>query len=81
MLDLTALCAVRAFGRGDQQAKHERRNRADEAGAQPHNVLGIVGEMMARQGLSQQRPGQRSTKDDHEPNHGQRNRVQHFLLP
>src|SRR5262249_11111945 len=64
VLHLAALGVIRALGRGDQQAKHQRRDRSGQAGAESDDVLCIVGKMMTRQRPAQERSGERSGKDD-----------------
>src|SRR5262249_60729425 len=46
VLDLTLLDIKRGLGRGNEQAEHESGDCADEAGAQPHDILRIVVRMV-----------------------------------
>jgi hypothetical protein len=47
--DLLALGVIGILGGGDQQAKHQRRDGGDQRGAQPHDILRMVVQMMLRQ--------------------------------
>src|SRR5262249_49493250 len=70
MLNLAALSVVGTLGRGDQQPEHERRNRPNEAGAEPDDVLGVVGEMMVGQSAAKEYSEKYAAEDDGERDQG-----------
>jgi len=49
VLDLPVLAIKRGLGRMDEQAEHKCSNGCDAASAEPHNILCVVGEMVAWQ--------------------------------
>jgi hypothetical protein len=55
LFDLTALGVERALGRRDQQTEHQGGDGCDQPDAEPHDVLGVLAEMMLRQRGAQQR--------------------------
>jgi hypothetical protein len=59
--------AQAVFVRGEPGGVAARpRQACDQAGAEPDDVLGIVGEVIVRQRLAQKRPNERSAQDGHE---------------